>query len=216
MTTEILTSDTNNFYKIWQLIALMLMLITGCTPVVEKQKAAPEDEKVLSRGMAILADPEALDKSVALSAFEQACEMGNNSGCHKVGTAYNNGLYGKEKNYEKAKQWYEKAANKGYVPSQLNIANIYAHRLLPLDDETGFSWLVKAGDGLVKCSPGSFETKLDTPDAERQRMCRLAISYYRRILSIYRKRMTGEDMERIEKSILKNKLITTQDQLRVD
>lgn len=216
MTPEILTSESINCHKKRQLIALMFFLLTACAPVTEELKSVPEDEKVLSQGIALLADASVTDKSAALSAFEQACEMGNNYGCHKVGIAYNNGLYGKEKNYLVAKQWYEKAAAKGYIPSQLNIANIYAHRLLPLDDETGYSWLARAGDGLRNCQRGTIEVEAATTDVERQRLCQLAKNNFKKILGIYRKRMEGDDMQRIEKSVTKGSSGNTVDSFRAE
>lgn len=203
MTTGILTSDTKNFYKKRNLVVMLFILVTACSPTSEKQMSVTKDEALISTGMAILTNPEMTDKSEALVAFEQACSLGNYYGCHEVGTAYNNGLYGKEKNYELARQWYEKGANNGYVPSQLNIANLFAHRLLPLDDETGFSWLVKAGEGIVKCPPDSIEAQANTSETERKRLCKLASFNYKKLFSIFRKRMAAEDMERIEKSILK-------------
>jgi tetratricopeptide (TPR) repeat protein len=216
MTPEILPSGSIYCYKKWQLIALMFFLLAGCAPTSEELKSVPEDEKVLLQGMAVLADAAETDKSAALSAFEQACEMGNNYGCHKVGIAHNNGLYGKEKNYLVAKQWYEKAAVKGYIPSQLNIANIYAHRLLPLNDEAGYTWLAKAGDGLRECQRGSIEVEAATTDVERQRLCRLAKNNFKKILGIYRKRMEGEDMERIDKAVAKDPSGNIRDAFRAD
>jgi len=214
MTTGILTSNKNKFYNNWQLIVVFLVLTGGCAPTPEKTLPVGEAEKILSSGMAILADPAAIDKTPALAAFERSCELGNNYGCHEVGTAYNNGLYGKEKNFSTAKEWYEKAANKDYIPSQLNIANLYAYRLLPLDDETGFTWLVKAGEGIVKCLPGTIEAQAGTLDSERQRLCRLAQLNYKKVLGIFRKRMTGEEMERIEKATLKDLSQSPQELLR--
>lgn len=216
MTPEILPSASIYCYKNWQLITLMFFLLTGCASTSEELKSVAEDEKVLSQGMAVLADATATDKSAALSAFEQACQMGNNYGCHKVGIAYNNGLYGKEKNYQLARQWYEKAAVKGFIPSQLNIANMYAHRLLPLDDEVGYSWLARAGEGLRECQRGFIEGEAATTDIERQRLCRLAKSNFKEILGIYRKRMEGEDMQRIEKSITKGSSGNTVDSFRAE
>ena len=216
MILGILPSDPINIYKKWQFIILAVLLMMGCVQTVEKPASVSEDEIVLTQGMKILADPEATDKSMALAAFIKACELGNNNACHKVGTAYNNGLYGKEKNYDQAQQWYMKAAEKGYIPSQLNIANIYAYRLLPLDDETGYAWLVKAGEGLRSCQPGSIEAKSATSDTERHRLCRLAKSNYKKLLGLFRKRMEGVEMESIEKTIIKDMSKNNRDSFRAE
>jgi TPR repeat protein len=203
MIIEILPSGPIYCHSKWYILFFIMSLTIGCAPMSEKQKSIDEDEMVLSKGLAILADPDATDKSAAFIEFKKACLLGNNYGCHKVGIAYNNGLYGKEKNYQQAKQWYEKAAHNRYVPSQLNIANIYAYRLLPLDDTAGYSWLVLAREGLRTCVAGSIEAESDTSDIERQRMCKTANSNYRNLLGIFRKRMTGEEMIAAERSVLK-------------
>lgn len=216
MTHEIVPSDADDFYRNWYLIALLGLFLTGCAPTIKEQKSISEDEKFLSQGMAILADREATDKTAALSAFMKACELGSNNGCHNVGTAYNNGLYGKEKDYQQARLWYEKAAIRDFIPSQLNIANIYAHRLVPLDDETGYAWLVKAGEGLRTCSPGSIEADSKTSAEERNRLCRLARSFHHRLQGLFRTRMEGEEMEKIEKSILKNTATNPRDLFRAN
>jgi len=204
MSSEMLPSASLNYHKNYLSIVLIAWFVVACSPTIEKDISESDDEKVLSKGMAILADAGATDKSEAILAFEMACKMGNNYGCHKVGISYNNGLYGKNKNYAEAKRWYEKSANKGYVPSQLNIANLYAYRLLPLDDHTGFEWLIKAGEGLRTCQPGSIEADSTTSATDRQRLCALAKNNFKELLSIFRKRMTGEEMSIIEKTELKN------------
>ena len=199
--TNLLNKYANFYYRVG-LFLIVVALLAACTPTVEKKQRPPtQDEKVLYSAMSILSDPEVADKSQAMVEFERACELGNNYGCHKMGIAYNNGIHGKTKDYQQAKNWYEKAANRGYVPSQLNIANIYAHRLLPLDDDTGYRWLARANKGLSECKSGSIETETLVTDAERQRMCQLAINFYRKVLSIFRKRMEGEDMRRIDKLV---------------
>lgn len=206
MTNRILPSRAFKFYKFWQIFLLIIFLLTACSSLTgeKKQQAEREDQKALDKAMALLSNPEVTDKSAAIDQFQQACEMGNNYGCHKVGIAYNNGIHGKSKDYNEAKKWYLRAANNGYVPSQLNIANLYAHRLLPLDDETGYLWLAKADKGLRECRSGSVEVETNVSETERRRMCKLAINFYRKILSVYRKRMDGEAMMKIENVVNKS------------
>ena len=198
MSNEILPSESYYFYYKWLLLSLILLFMIACSPDANKQKPPSQDQKVLSKAMAILTNPDITDKKAALVEFEKACELGSNYGCHKVGIAFNNGLYGKAQDYQQAKSWYEKAGNKGYIPSRLNIANLYAHRLLPLDDPTGYYWLVLAKEGIRTCLPGSVEAESATSDVERQRLCRLAKSNYRKILSIFRKRMSVDEIMRVE------------------
>lgn len=202
MINRILPSQSANFYNNCKIFIVLVLFLAACAPISEKtQQPLSEDTKLLRDANAMLSNPEIKDKSVVIPKFEQACEMGNNYGCHMIGTAYYNGLQGKPKDYNEAKKWYLRAANRGYVPSQLNIANLYAHRLLPLDDETGFYWLAKAQKGLQECQEGSVESDTKVSDSERRRMCRLATQFYRKVRGIFRKRMEGETMMRIEKSV---------------
>lgn len=203
MIYKILPSDSRKFYRL-SLAIMLTMTIAACAPIAKKQKPKSEDENMVASGLAILADGSVTDKSTAVAAFEQACNMGNNYGCHEVATAYNNGINGKDKNYEEAKRWYEKAAGNGYIPSQLNIANLYAYRLLPLNDKEGFDWLIKAGEGMRACRPGSIEADSSTSDLERRRLCVLAEGKFKQLLGIFRKRMTGPEMQQIEKSGLRD------------
>lgn len=202
MIFRILPTESANFYNNCKYFLLITVLLSACTQTAEKiQKPVSEDEKVLSNAMSMFSNPEITDKSIIMSEFEQACEMGNNYGCHKVGIAHNNGIHGQTKDYQQAKKWYLKAANRDYIPSQLNIANLYAHRLLPLDDETGYLWLARANKGLRECKPGSIEAESNVSDIERQRMCKQIRSFYRKVLGVFRKRMEGEDMRRIDEQV---------------
>lgn len=179
-------------------VALAVFFV-GCAQV-PTEKTSTAEEIALQKGIAMLSDGSITDKSEALTAFQQACELGSLYGCHKMGIAYNNGLYGKEKNYQKARQWYLRAAEKGYVPSQQNIANLYAHRLLPMDDIEGYKWLKLAEIGAAQCKPGAIEVETDTPDIERRRLCQLAAASQRRIKSIFRKRMTPDQIQQAEEN----------------
>lgn len=208
MTNRILPSERFNFYKNCKIFLLffplLVIVVSGCSTITGSQQQhgdSDENTKVLKEAMALLSDPDVKDKSVAMSEFERACMQGQHYGCHKLGIAFNNGIHGKPQNYQTAKQWYERAAQKGYVPSQLNIANLYAHRLLPLDDETGYRWLAKAHKGLRECRSGAIESETSVSDAERRRMCQLAMNFYRKLLNIYRKRMEGDQMRKIDDSV---------------
>lgn len=178
--------------------------MAGCAQSPEQPQQPAPDEEVLNKGLKLLANPEVSDKKAALQAFEKACTLGNNYGCHKIGIAYNNGLYGLDKDYKRAKQWYLKAAEKGYIPSQQNIANLYAYRLLEgLDDIEGYKWLILAEDATAQCLPNSIEAERGISDTERRRLCSLASDGQGRIRSIFRKRMTFEEMQQAEKQAQK-------------
>lgn len=184
---------------------ILLFFLASCAQAPKQQAVQPApDEAALDKGFKLLADPEVSDKKTAREAFEKACSLGSNYGCHKMGIAYNNGLYGLDKDYERARQWYLKAADKGYIPSQQNIANLYAHRLLGrLDDIEGYKWLVLAETGTAQCLPGSIEAERGISDTERRRLCSLASDGQGRIRSIFRKRMSFEEMQQAEQQAQK-------------
>jgi len=155
--------------------------------------------RLFPSSLKLLSTPDESDKKTALQAFEKACNLGNSYGCHKVGIAYNNGLYGFDKNYERAKEWYLKAAVKGYAASQQNIANLYAYRLLEeMDDVEGYKWLVLAEKTTAECSSGSIEVEGSVSDAERRRLCNLASYGQGKIKSVFRKRMSVEQIQQAE------------------
>ncbi|WP_455209468.1 tetratricopeptide repeat protein [Kaarinaea lacus] len=180
-------------------IIIILLTLVSCAQTPEQPAQPTPDEEALKKGLKALSNPEVADKKEALQAFEKACTLGNNYGCHKMGIAYNNGLYGLEKDYERAKHWYLKAADKGYIPSQQNIANLHAYRLLKnLDDIEGYKWLSLAEAGTAQCLPGSIEAERGISDIERRRLCELASDGQGRIRSIFRKRMLPEEIQQAE------------------
>ncbi|WP_455223461.1 tetratricopeptide repeat protein [Kaarinaea lacus] len=186
---------------------ILLFILVSCAQLPKQQTQPTPDEQVLEQGLKLLATPDSNDKKAALQAFEKACTLGNNYGCHKIGIAYNNGLYGFDKDYERAKQWYLKAAEKGYAASQQNIANLYAHRLLPeMDDVEGYKWLLLAEKTTAECLSGSVEVKGSVSEAERRRLCSLASYGQGRIRSVFRKRMSVEQIQQAEQEAQKWRL----------
>lgn len=154
---------------------------------------------LVDKGLRVLSNTEVKEKDEALAAFKEACQLGNNYGCHKTGIAYNNGLYGLDKDYQQARQWYLIAAEKGYIPSQQNIANLYAYRLLQnLNDIEGYKWLKLAEDATQKCLPGTIEASSGISDGERRRLCQLASAGQGRLRSIFRKRMSMDQIQQAE------------------
>jgi hypothetical protein len=178
---------------------ILLFFMVSCAQAPKQQTPVAPDEQALEKGLKLLANPKVSDKKTALPSFEKACNLGNNYGCHKMGIAYNNGLYDLDQDYNRAKQWYLKAAEKGYIPSQQNIANLYAHRLLgELNDVEGYKWLALAETGTAQCLPGSIEAERGVSDAERRRLCNLATAGQGRIRSIFRQRMLPEEIAQAE------------------
>jgi len=186
-------------------LKIILYLATACLALfacsqAEKQQSQPtRDEVLVNKGLKVLSDTNVKEKDEALAAFKEACQLGNNYGCHKTGIAYNNGLYGLDKDYQQANQWYLLAAGKGYIPSQQNIANLHAYRLLQnLNDIEGYKWLKLAEDATQKCLPGTIEASSGINDAERRRLCQLASTGQGRLRSIFRKRMSKHEIQQAE------------------
>jgi TPR repeat protein len=182
-----------------KLLPIFFVSIVSCAPIPERSQPLPAAEEKLVDGMQVLRDVEAVDKSAALDAFQEACQLGNNNGCHKVGTAYGKGLYGLPQNSSKARQWYLKAAIRGYAPSQQNLANLHAYRLLESpDDIEGYKWLLLAEQAVTRCLPGTIEARANTSENERKRLCQLAAAGQGRLRSIFRKRMSPEQLRQAE------------------
>ena len=176
-----------------------MLSMAGCAQTGKKITHKSPAEERLVKGEQILQDVHTTDKSAALDAFIEACNLGNNNGCHKVGTAYSKGLYGITQDYAIARQWYLKAAMKGYAPSQQNIANLYAYRLLDeSNDVEGYKWLLLAQKTVATCLPGTIEAQSNTSTAERRRLCQLASAGQGRLRSIFRKRMSSGQMQQAE------------------
>ena len=185
--------------KIWNPLIIIFLFLFGCAQTNKQESQPTPDEVILDKGLKVLSDSNVEEKDEALVSFREACELGNNYGCHKAGIAFNNGLYGLDKDYQQARQWYLRAAEKGYIPSQQNIANLHAYRLLEnLNDIEGYKWLKLAEAGTAKCSPGTIEVEKNISDAERMRLCQLATVGQGRIRSIFRKRMTVEEIQKAE------------------
>lgn len=84
--------------------------------------------------------------------FERACELGNSTGCHNAGVAFEYGKDGREKDYLKAGHYYRKAAERGYMQSQYNLGSLHANQHLSGDIE-GLKWLVLSQRNAERCAP---------------------------------------------------------------
>jgi len=84
--------------------------------------------------------------------YKRACELGSLPGCHNIGYSYEYGKNGVEKNYEEARIWYTKAAEKGYPQSQYNLSTLYSNMYLtPTDDVEGYKWMLIARKSAEMC-----------------------------------------------------------------
>ncbi len=91
----------------------------------------------------------------AIDWFKKACESGNPEGCHNLGVAYEYGTHCLPKDYAEARAYYLKAAIAGYMPSQYNLAGLYANNhVSPANDLEGLKWVL-----LAQMSAGRHQTR---------------------------------------------------------
>ncbi|GAA4650554.1 hypothetical protein GCM10023116_28370 [Kistimonas scapharcae] len=87
----------------------------------------------------------------ATSWFEKACNLGEVSGCHNAGVAYEYGKNGVSVDYNKARDYYRKAAEQGYIQSQYNLGSLYSNHYFP-EAITGYIWMLIAEQQAKGCA----------------------------------------------------------------
>lgn len=84
--------------------------------------------------------------------YERACELGSLPGCHNIGVSYEYGSNGAAKDIKKAHDGYLKAAERGYMQSQYNLASLYSNQLIePQNDIEGYKWMTLAINAANQC-----------------------------------------------------------------
>lgn len=84
--------------------------------------------------------------------YERACELGSLPGCHNIGVSYEQGSNGVTKDIKKANDSYLKAAERGYMQSQYNLASLYSNQYIePQNDVEGYKWMVLARIAAQRC-----------------------------------------------------------------
>src|SRR5258708_2928138 len=77
--------------------------------------------------------------------FRKACDLGSLPGCHNAGVAYESGKGRLDKDYSQARAYYLRAAERGYMQSQYNLASLYSNNYIsPPDDVEGLKWMLLA------------------------------------------------------------------------
>jgi hypothetical protein len=79
----------------------------------------------------------------AIKWFVRACDLGSNAGCHNSGHAHEYGEVGANKDYNKARDYYLIAADKGFMQSQYNLGSLYSNQYFHNDVE-GLKWMLLA------------------------------------------------------------------------
>lgn len=83
--------------------------------------------------------------------YSRSCELGNEAGCHNSGNVYEYGEDGLSKDYEKARIYYQLAAEKGFMQSQYNLGSMYSNRYFD-DDGEGLKWMLLAQKSASSCA----------------------------------------------------------------
>jgi hypothetical protein len=83
--------------------------------------------------------------------YVKACDLGSLPGCHNAGVGYEYGKGGLVKDLAKARDFYEKAALKGYMQSAYNLGSLYANNYFSNDTE-GLKWLLVSQAKARECT----------------------------------------------------------------
>ncbi len=83
--------------------------------------------------------------------YIRACELGSDAGCHNSGNSYEYGQDGVKKDFNKAKEYYLLASEKGYMQSQYNLGSMYSNQYINNDIE-GLKWMLLAEKTANNCS----------------------------------------------------------------
>ena len=104
--------------------------------------------------------------------YERACNLGSLPGCHNLGVSYEYGKNGVQADMMKAREFYLKAAERGYMQSQYNLASLYSnHYIEPADDAEGYKWMLLAQQSAKKCEEVSIcRWILEDPPGHKARL----------------------------------------------
>jgi TPR repeat protein len=83
--------------------------------------------------------------------FLKGCDLGDSPSCHNVGVGYETSKYGLPQNYDQARTYYQKAADRGYMQSQYNLGTLYSNQYFN-DDTEGLKWLLASRRSAKACA----------------------------------------------------------------
>ena len=88
--------------------------------------------------------------------YRKGCALNSLSACHNAGVAYEQGRYGVQRNPAEAANFYLQAAERAFLPSQFNLAALYANaQVTSMDNREGLKWLLVAQKGAAQCADRS-------------------------------------------------------------
>lgn len=187
-------------------LAALMLAITGCSTTpgdAAYRSGHPQQAAELYRRGAAQGDSEAalklgfliddnadLTKEFGISGtwFVKACDLGSLAGCHNAGLGFEYGKHGLTKSYDQARDYYQKAAARGYMQSQYNLGTLYSNQYFH-DDVTGLMWLLAAQDNARRCLP--------------QPLCKWIVDDPPGHVAKLRSRMTAQEISTAEAESLK-------------
>src|SRR5262245_2861063 len=85
------------------------------------------------------------DFAGAMAEWQQVAQAGDATASYRIGQLYRQGEGLRYRDFEKAVYWYQRAAGRGYVPAQYEVARIQFEGLLvPRDIDEMMYWLWRA------------------------------------------------------------------------
>ena len=84
--------------------------------------------------------------------YLKGCALGSLSACHNAGVAYQFGRNGVKRDYYEAAKYYLKAADRAFLPSQINLVVLYANgQVISQDHREGLKWMLIAQKSAMQC-----------------------------------------------------------------
>ncbi len=84
--------------------------------------------------------------------YVKGCALGSLSACHNAGVAYQFGRNGVKRDYYEAAKYYLKAADRAFLPSQINLVVLYANgQVISQDHREGLKWMLIAQKSAMQC-----------------------------------------------------------------
>ncbi len=125
------------------------------TAMTYRQRAGQGDADAALRlgNMVSKGSVAALKFGEAVDWYQKGCTLGSLSACHNAGVSYEHGRNGAKRDYYEAATYYLQAAERAFLPSQINLAILHANgRVTSQDHREGLKWLLIAQRSAAQCA----------------------------------------------------------------
>ncbi len=114
---------------------LTILAASALALVVSSASAESEGDNAYRRG----------DFAGAMAEWQQVAQAGDATASYRIGQLYRRGEGLRYRDFEKAVYWYQRAAGRGYVPAQYEVARLQFEGLVvPRDIDEMMFWLWRA------------------------------------------------------------------------